>query len=129
WQISVRDGAGNIEEVLDSAAGKTLSLSYDGQERLQSATGMNLRGYQGCSFGYDGAGNRSSETCDYAGDPAGKTLTYNLEVGSNRLGSVSWEGPALTCSTDPGAMETKYQAAAVDGLGRHTAYYPAKFTE
>ena len=124
WDTSDRDGSGNILSAADTMAGKDLSLTYDGQDRLASAQGTILRGYQNCSYLYDAAGNRSTESC------YGHPVTYDYETTAqsaptNRLGAISWLADDLSSCGGPQTLMTRDYD--VDVLGRATNGYLRKF--
>jgi RHS repeat-associated protein len=129
WEIGVRDGVGNIEQVGDTVTGRDLALTYDGQYQVASSVGTGLRGYQSCTeFLYDGAGNRTSETCE------GTTISYGYETGAsgdatNRLASISWDAGG-TCARavtrdDNGRAETGYARKLPLSSDRLTMAYGA----
>ncbi|MEL7306071.1 MAG: hypothetical protein AAGJ56_09605, partial [Myxococcota bacterium] len=113
-----RDGDGNPLQVGDAARAKTLDLSYDGQSRLTSSAGENLRGYQDCEWVYDGVGNRVGETC------YGKQVSYEIAPDGNALLSTTYATNALACN-DPN--ETVTQARTRDVLGRQTNGFNGRF--
>ena len=131
WTISPttgRDGSGNIVHVDISPTDAEMTLEYDGQARLESVAGSNLRGYQNCGYTYDLSGNRASETC-YS-----KTITYHPELLdldgdsqvddlTNRLASVSWPRDVGLC----GSAGTITREIDRDTLGRATTGYTKKF--
>ena len=132
WDVSSRDGNGNILSAVDAqtSSPKTLDVEYDAYDRVTSAVGTNLRGYQNCEYVYDGAGNRAWEDCAYEGvggrgGADGKPIVYNYAdpMTQNLLDSISWDdGGATTCGGgDVSAIYTP------DTLGRATKAYLRKF--
>lgn len=122
WDVSARDGNGNILSATDLATGKKLGteqqpLGYDEQDRLVSAVGERLRGYQDCAYAYDLAGNRTEETC------YDKATSYLYDAGSNRMSALSWQGPA---SCDPPYPRIT-RSIARDARGRQTMAFQSKF--
>lgn len=117
WQITTRDGSGNIELVEDDATNKSLTLEYDGQDRLDSALGSRLRGYQDCDYVYDDAGNREEETC-YGTE---RRLEYTTDT--NSLDEIEWDRDATAC----GSAGTVSRAVGRDSLGRTTSFYAGRY--
>lgn len=93
-------------------------MSYDGQSRLTSSVGENLRGYQDCEWVYDGVGNRVGETC------YGKEVSYEIALGGNELLSTTYATNALACN-DPN--ETVVHNRSRDVLGRQTNGFRGRF--
>ena len=117
WHITLRDPSGNIKTVHDEETPKQLALDYDGQDRLMSAVGTSLRGYQDYSeFVYDLAGNRVADTC------YDKQISYEPVGTTNVLDTMQWTPTACGSNPDP-----VFRDFNPDPLGRVTTAYGRRF--
>lgn len=99
------DANGNLTSVNDLAGGlRSKTLTYDGLDRLRSATAAGLWGTEG--YSYDPLNNLRSRTTQ------GQTLTYNYDT-RNRLSTIS-QGSSTTVSLlhdDRGNVSSRNGAA------------------